>query len=210
LLIVDKPAGLSVHAGTGVAHGLIERARAARPSGDYLELVHRLDRETSGCLMLAKEPRRLRELHGLFRNGDIQKRYLTLVRGRWPGINDVTTRLNRTGQEGLAKMVVDEDGKPAKSRFTNAEQYQQSSLMAVELYSGRTHQIRVHAADQGHPVAGDVRYGERGFNREMRRTGLRRMFLHANLLSFPDVNGEKIVVSSPLPGELRDVLSALQ
>lgn len=210
LMIVDKPAGLSVHAGTAVAYGLIERARAARPENQYLELVHRLDRETSGCLMLAKEPRRLRALHRLLRAGDIRKRYLTLVAGRWPGVTVVKRSLRRRGGGPQAKMTVSDDGMRAESHFASSKEFKRATFMEVELFSGRTHQIRVHAAVEGHPIAGDSRYGERDFNRDLRRRGLRRLFLHASTIVLPDdVGGEQILVSSKLPADLGNILEVL-
>ena len=209
LVVVDKPAGLAVHGGTGINHGLIELARAARPKADYLELVHRLDKDTSGCLMIAKDPILLRELHVRLRTGRVTKRYLALVRGRWqrPAIIDKALRRRR---DKTAKVDIDPAGKQARTRFEIAEVFADSTLMHVELLSGRTHQIRVHAAGEGHPVAGDRRYGDRVFNKQLAKRGLTRLFLHAGALSLSyGANSTPLTVSSEMPHDLRAIVAGL-
>jgi 23S rRNA pseudouridine955/2504/2580 synthase len=214
LIVLDKPAGLAVHGGSGVNLGAIEALRTLRPELATAELVHRLDRATSGCLLIARRRAALRQLHAMLREGAIWKRYLALVQGDWPaGRTEIDAPLAvRRGTQGEARSTVDPHGKPARSRFEPLEFFGGlATLVAVTIPTGRTHQIRVHAAYAGHPVAGDERYGDRTFNRELqRRAGLARMFLHAQSVSFdwPD-SGEHFSVSAPLPEELRSVLDAL-
>lgn len=212
LLVVDKPAGMAVHGGSGLSFGVIEALRAARPEARFLELVHRLDRETSGCLLIAKRRSELRMLHELLRGGGVDKRYLALVRGRWTAgeqLVDVPLLKNQL-RSGERIVTVDAAGKAADSRFRPLEIYREASLMEVELGTGRTHQIRVHGAHIGHPLAGDEKYGDPEFNRRMRELGLRRLFLHAHSLGFSDPeSGREIHVSAPLPDELRAVLDRL-
>lgn len=212
LIVVDKPAGLAVHGGSGLDFGLIEGLRSLRPQVGTLELVHRLDRGTSGCVMVAKKRSALRQLHALLREGAVTKRYLALVRGRWEhGEVEIDTPL-AIGREGSAMKVEPKaDGKPALSRFRLVNQYGDfGSLVEVEIGTGRTHQIRVHAVVAGHPIAGDDRYGDRPFNARCEAAGLRRMFLHAQLIEFvwPDTD-EEFIVSTPLPDELREFLDDL-
>lgn len=212
LLVVDKPAGLAVHGGSGLDFGLIEGLRSLRPGLETLELVHRLDRATSGCVMVAKKRSALRRLHGLLRRGEVTKRYLTLVAGRWQhGEIEIETPLT-VGRDGAAaKVRADPAGKPAQSVFRPVHEYRDlASLLEVEIRTGRTHQIRVHAASAGHPVAGDERYGDPRFNRECESLGLRRMFLHAQLIElvWPD-SDEELIVSTPLPDELKAFLDRL-
>jgi len=213
LIVLDKPSGMAVHGGSGLSFGVIEALRAARPDAPYLELVHRLDRETSGCLMIAKRRSYLRSMHALLREGRVEKRYLALVRGHW----DLGTRLledslkthHREGGERHVKL--DEGGKTAASRFSPVQLFRTASLVEVELLTGRTHQIRVQAAGVGHPLAGDDKYGDPEFNRRARAMGLRRMFLHAHSLGYEDpVNGEWRSFSTPLPDDLRAVLDTLE
>lgn len=213
LIVLDKPSGMAVHGGSGLSFGVIEALRATRPDAPYLELVHRLDKETSGCLMVAKRRSYLRSLHKLLRQGSIEKRYLAMVRGHW----DLGTRLledtlkthHREGGERHVK--VEEGGKSAASRFSPVQTFRPASLVEVELHTGRTHQIRVQAAAVGHPLAGDRKYGDPDFNRRVGAMGLKRMFLHAHSLAYEDpVNGEWRSFSSPLPDDLRAVLDALE
>ena len=212
VLAVDKPAGLAVHGGSGLEFGLIEGLRSLRPNAKTLELVHRLDRGTSGCILVAKRRSALRQLHALMREGAVEKRYLALVKGSWQhGEVDVETPLSVRRDGGGARTRIDAGGKPAQSRFRLVEHYgKRASLVEVAILTGRTHQIRVHAASVGHPVAGDERYGDAAFNAELESLGLRRMFLHAQLIAFdwPD-GGESFVVNSPLPDELRALLDRL-
>lgn len=212
LLVIDKPAGLAVHGGSGVNLGCIEALRVLRPELRALELVHRLDRATSGCLLVAKRRSALRTLHRLLREGRIEKRYLALVKGIWRrGSRPVDLALAADRRPGEVRVKVDAAGKPAQSIFRLLEAYGSlASYLEVSLPTGRTHQIRVHAAHLGHPVAGDERYGEAPFNVEMRGLGLRRMFLHAHAVAFtwPDSNDD-FSISVPLPDDLALVLQTL-
>ena len=213
LLVLDKPAGLAVHGGSGVSLGCIEALRALRPQAKELELAHRLDRSTSGCLLVAKRRSALRTLHALLRESAVDKRYLALVKGRWPqGTTEIDAplRTRRTATEHHVQ--IDSTGKLARSSFRLIEPLgARASFVEVAIATGRTHQIRVHAAHLGHPVAGDERYGDRQFNGTLAELGLRRMFLHAHSVAFrwPDT-GEVFSVSVPLPPELASVLTALE
>ena len=212
LLVIDKPAGIAVHGGSGVSFGVIEALRAARPD-ETLELVHRIDRDTSGLLLVSRKPAALRTLHALLRDGQVEKRYLALVKGKWElGKKriDVPLRTDiRVGGERTVK--AHESGKEAVSVFKPVQFFgKKASLVEVELETGRTHQIRVHAAHAGYPLAGDEKYGEADFNEKMKASGLTRMFLHAHQVSFvwPDT-GMEFSVSSPLPADLSAVIDAL-
>jgi 23S rRNA pseudouridine955/2504/2580 synthase len=211
LIVLDKPSGIAVHGGSGLSHGVIEAMRAARPDAPYLELVHRLDRETSGCLLIAKRRSMLRALHDLLREGRVEKRYLALVKGRWElGQVRLEDRLRKSIRGGERVVTVDEGGKTAASIFRPVEIGSAASLLEVRIMTGRTHQIRVQAAEAGHPLAGDERYGDREYNRKMKTLGLDRLFLHAASVGWEDpVSGEWRVFSAPLPEDLREVLSRL-
>ena len=182
LLVIDKPSGLAVHGGSSVSLGCIEALRVLRPAAKDLELAHRLDRGTSGVLLIAKRRSALRVLHGLLREGRIDKQYLALVKGRWPDATiEVNAPLVTRRVSGEARVKVDPEGKPAQSTFRVLEQYgKTASLLEVAIATGRTHQIRVHAAHVGHPLAGDDRYGDGDFNTYLETFGLQRMFLHAH------------------------------
>ncbi|MFO7477621.1 MAG: 23S rRNA pseudouridine(955/2504/2580) synthase RluC [Methyloceanibacter sp.] len=212
LIVLDKPSGIAVHGGSGLSHGVIEALRAARPDAPYLELVHRLDRETSGCLLIAKRRSMLRALHELLREGRVEKRYLALVKGRWElGQVRLEDRLRKSIRGGERVVTVDEGGKTAASIFRPVEIGSAASLLEVRIMTGRTHQIRVQAAEAGHPLAGDERYGDREYNRKMKALGLDRLFLHAASVGWEDpVSGEWRVFSAPLPEDLREVLSRLE
>jgi 23S rRNA pseudouridine955/2504/2580 synthase len=212
-LILDKPAGLAVHGGSGLAFGVIEAMRELR-TGPGLELGHRLDRETSGCLVLTKTRRALMGFHQALRDGRVEKRYLALVAGRWEGPPircDLAVASGR--EEGRRHMRAgagaDEGARSATSLFTPLEVFRGFSLMEVDIGTGRTHQIRVHGQALGHPVAGDHEYGDADANRLARGLGLRRMFLHAQALRFTDWRGEEQIFSAPLPTELQQVLETL-
>ncbi|HED15441.1 MAG TPA: 23S rRNA pseudouridine(955/2504/2580) synthase RluC [Gammaproteobacteria bacterium] len=216
LLILDKPSGLAVHGGSGIKSGLIESIRTIKPVWTTLELAHRIDRETSGCLILAKQRSSLNALHELFREGQINKGYLTLVAGIWDSKNTMIDapldRNNRT--EGERNVKVSEQGKRAVSHFKLLSHYRKQlscSMLEVRIDTGRTHQIRVHAAYAGHPVVGDDRYGDREINRSLRKMGLKRLFLHAHDLEFrlPDSN-KTIHVHAPLPTDLKQLLDKLE
>jgi 23S rRNA pseudouridine955/2504/2580 synthase len=212
ILVFDKPPGLAVHGGSGLSFGLIEALRALRPE-EPLELAHRLDRDTSGCLIVARTRESLRELHRLLREGQVEKHYTALVAGRWRlGRKRIDAPVLTNVRQGGERMVrVHAEGKSAISIFDPREHYRDlASLMDVEIRTGRTHQIRVHAAFAGHPVAGDEKYGLREFNTRMREFGLRRMFLHASAVAFSWPGSKKrLAISVRLPADLAAVLSAL-
>ena len=215
LLVVDKPAGIAVHGGSGISFGVIEALRAARPDeADSLELVHRLDRDTSGVLLVARKPAVLRMLHASLRDGEgFEKRYLALLKGDWQlGKKRIDAPLRTDLRVGGERTVrVQAGGKPAASDFRVVQSYgRTATLMEVSILTGRTHQIRVHAAYAGHPVAGDPKYGDEAFNEDLRGIGLERMFLHASSISFvwPD-RGTEFSVNAPLPPELARVLDVL-
>lgn len=216
LLIIDKPAGLPVHGGTRLSHGLIEALRTLRRQCPDIALVHRLDRYTSGCLLVAKNRRLLPALADLFRQHRVEKRYQVLVKGRWRREGDgqarrVTAPLRRGRlRSGERRVEVDEQGREAETEFRLLATFREASLVEASLRTGRTHQIRVHAAATGHPVAGDDKYGDEGFNRTMRAAGLRRIFLHAQTLGFRHpVTGRAVRVVCPLPRPLEEVVERL-
>ena len=210
-MVIDKPAGVAVHGGSGVSFGVIETLRALRPD-ETLELVHRLDRDTSGCLLIAKRGSTLRSLHALLREDGFEKRYLALVKGPWDLGDkriDVPLRTDtRVGGERTVKVA--EGGKPSVSRFRPVQFFGRiATLLEVMLETGRTHQIRVHAAHAGHPVAGDEKYGDAAFNESMRALGLKRMFLHAHSVSFDWPEGGQFSINTPLPQDLGAVIDQL-
>ncbi|MGE5168180.1 MAG: RluA family pseudouridine synthase [Deltaproteobacteria bacterium] len=208
-LVLDKPAGIAAHGGSGVAFGAIELLRAARPD-ETLELAHRLDRDTSGVLVLARRRAALTALQELIREGHITKQYLALLHGHPKRARfDVNVPLRKFDLQGGERMVrVSDDGKPALTAFKVLGSYADASLAEVTLYTGRTHQIRVHAQHAGHPLAGDEKYGLREFNKAMRAFGLRRLFLHAARFEF-ELNGKTHSFSAPLARDLADVLDRL-
>jgi 23S rRNA pseudouridine955/2504/2580 synthase len=214
LLVLNKPPGMAVHGGSGLSFGVIEALRALRPNAPFLELVHRLDRDTSGCLLVAKRRSELRTLHELLRSGAVEKRYLLLARGDWStGATNITASLSKNLLQGGERVVrVDPlEGKDARTLFRFLEKYPGASLMEAELKTGRTHQIRVHAAHAGHPLAGDDKYGDPEFNRRLRALGLKRVFLHAHYVAFRDEErNREIEVSAPLGDDLRKLIQQLE
>ncbi len=211
LLVIDKPSGIAVHGGSGVSFGVIEVLRALRPE-DSLELVHRLDRDTSGCLLVARKASSLRALHALLREGQFEKRYLALVKGHWQHGRtriDVPLRTDlRVGGERTVKAHA--SGKASVSEFRPLQFFgKRATLMEVSLHTGRTHQIRVHAAHSGHPLAGDEKYGDADFNRELAALGLKRMFLHAHSVGFEWPQGGAFSASAPLPADLAAIVDLL-
>ncbi len=212
LLVLNKPSGLAVHGGSGVSFGVIEAFRALRPDARFLELAHRLDRDTSGCLVIAKKRSVLRAFHELLREGGMDKHYLALVQGRWQGgKRRVEAPLRKNVLKSGERVVrVSEDGKAALSIFTPITIYKDCTLMRVKLVTGRTHQVRVHAQFCGHPIAGDDKYGDAAFNREMAMRGLKRLFLHAAELRFTLPDSATIHVEAPLEATLQTLLSRLE
>ena len=212
LIVLNKTSGVAVHGGSGQSLGAIELLRAARPQAPSLELVHRVDKDTSGCLMIAKKRSMLRLLHEIFRSQQIDKRYLTLLQGKWRGGQQtVKLRIRKNVLRSGERVVrVSDDGKESESIFKPVKTYPQASLVEVRIITGRTHQIRVQAAELGRPVAGDTKYGSREFNRLMRGYGLRRLFLHAVSIAFilPGSN-EKFRITAPLSDDLQAVLDNL-
>lgn len=208
LLVLDKPAGVAVHGGTGIAVGVIEALREVHPHWQGLELVHRLDRATSGCLVLARNRRAMAWLNEVFRDHLADKRYLALVAGQWPDdLREIDAPLAREQEvRGERDMVVDEAGKRAVTRFTPVQRFARATLLEVTIVTGRTHQIRAHCAHAGHPLGGDPRYGDVAFNRELRALKCKRMFLHAHRLGLPMPDGEMQTFHAPLDAQLRGLV----
>lgn len=213
VLIINKPVGMAVHGGSTIRIGIVEAMRFAYPEIKQLELAHRLDADTSGVLVFGKRKRVLRELHQLLREGQVKKRYLALTQGKWAKreLNvDVPLHKNAIGS-GKHMVQVDHSGKEALTIFETHTQYTNAALMRAHLHTGRTHQIRVHAAYRRHPIAGDDRYGDPEFNKTMRRLGLKRMFLHAERIEFVLPSTKKsICVSAPLDSDLTACLALLE
>jgi 23S rRNA pseudouridine955/2504/2580 synthase len=212
LLVVDKPAGIAVHGGSGVSFGVIERLRSARPQARFLELAHRLDRETSGLLVLAKRRPALVALHAALREGRVRKRYLVLVKGRWRDAErsvDLPLLKSVTGS-GERRVRVDRSGREALTVFRRVREVPGYTLLEAELMTGRTHQIRVHLAHIGFALAGDDKYGDFAWNKALHAEGLRRMFLHAHRLVFRHpIGGDELVLESPLPADLTGFLARI-
>jgi 23S rRNA pseudouridine955/2504/2580 synthase len=207
LLALDKPSGIAVHGGSGVAHGVIESLRAMRPEAKFLELVHRLDRETSGVLLVAKKRSSLTALHEMMRSRSMDKRYLVGVSGRFRNeLQRVRLALaKRVTAEGEKRVSVSEAGQEAETVFRRIERGADFSLLEAELLTGRTHQIRVHLAHLKHPVLGDDKYGDFELNKALRKQGLKRMFLHARSLAFTHpASGATLTLESPLPKDLEE------
>ena len=212
LLVLSKPAGLAVHAGSGIRYGVIEILRKLRSNDPYLELVHRLDRGTSGLLLVARNRKALTGLHELLRDGQVKKVYLALAAGKWRGgTQRLESTLRREGDKGkIRRTQQKEGGKKAVSEFDPLRIYSNSTLLRVRIHTGRTHQIRVQAADAGFPLLGDTTYGDFPANREWRKKGLKRLFLHAAEVSFQwPLSGKKMHFESPLSSELQSVIDKL-
>jgi len=212
LIVLNKPAGMAVHGGSGLSYGLIELLRQLRPDLPEISLVHRLDRETSGCLLLSKSSRSLLALQQQFMTDTLSKRYLSLLQGHWQqGRQKVDQPLRKNRLQSGERMVsVDETGKSAITFFKPRRLFRDASLLDILLMTGRTHQIRVHAAWLGCPIAGDSKYGNTEFNSLMRTRGLRRLFLHAASIELiQPLTGKKLRIDAPLGDELTAVLAAL-
>ena len=218
LLVIDKPAGIAVHGGSGVSYGVIEQLRASRPQAKFLELVHRLDRETSGILMLAKKRSALTGLHEQMRDGTTDKRYLVLAHGNWTNARQhVRLPLHKyTGPDGERRVRVQADGSPSHTVFNLLRKYGPFALLEAELKTGRTHQIRVHLASSGFPIAGDDKYGDFALNKMLQKTNdvygvLKRMFLHAHQLTFAHpATGAPVTLNAPLPADCMRFLESLE
>ncbi|MFP1877960.1 23S rRNA pseudouridine(955/2504/2580) synthase RluC [Lonsdalea quercina] len=213
LLVLNKPSGTAVHGGSGLSFGVIEGLRALRPEARFLELVHRLDRDTSGVLLVAKKRSTLRALHEQLRSKGMQKDYLALVRGQWQSHCKVVQAplLKNILQSGERIVRVNSEGKPSETRFKVEERFEHATLVKASPVTGRTHQIRVHTLHAGHPIAFDDRYGDRDFDGQLAGTGLKRLFLHAQALKFEHPNtGETLRVEAPLDDELRRCLQVLR
>jgi 23S rRNA pseudouridine955/2504/2580 synthase len=217
LLVIDKPAGVAVHGGSGVSYGVIEQLRASRPDAKFLELVHRLDRETSGLLLLAKKRSALTNLHEQMREGHTDKRYLTVVYGDWKNPRQhIKLPLHKySTPEGERRVVVQAGGMESHTVFNLLRKWEKFALLEAELKTGRTHQIRVHLASSGFPILGDDKYGDFALNKQLQkadetRGALRRMFLHAHQITFthPD-SGQQMTLKAPLPPECERFLVSL-
>ncbi|MDP2713596.1 23S rRNA pseudouridine(955/2504/2580) synthase RluC [Rheinheimera sp.] len=213
LIVLNKPSGMAVHGGSGLQFGVIEALRALRPLAKHLELVHRLDRDTSGCLLIAKKRSVLTHLHEQLRNKTVEKKYWALVAGDWDNkVRKVTEPLKKnTLQSGERVVRVDErEGKPSETRFRILQRYQQGTLVEAFPVTGRTHQIRVHTACTGHPIACDDKYGDNAFTAQMQQIGLNRLFLHAKILSFIHPMTETTMrIEAPLDPSLEQALTKL-
>ncbi len=213
MLVINKPSGIAVHGGSGLQFGVIETLRQIRPQIKQLELVHRLDKETSGCLMIAKKRSALRNLHQQLRDKIVDKRYWALVSGAWPSkLKRVELPLLKNEAAGNGRNVrVDEvNGKPSQTRFKVLRRFNEATLVEAFPVTGRTHQIRVHATQSGHPIAIDDRYGDSEFDKKMKKVGVNRLFLHAATLTFVHPRKEeKIKIEAPLEQNLQEALDKL-
>jgi len=213
LLVVNKPAGTAVHGGSGVSFGVIEQIRAARPQLKFLELAHRLDRETSGLLILVKKRSALTTLHAALREGRVRKEYLTLVKGAWRNDKQrVSLPLKKfLTRSGERRVSVDREGRESQTVFRRKRELRDFTLLSAELLTGRTHQIRVHLAHLGFPIAGDDKYGDFELNRVLAKQGLKRMFLHAGDIEFTHpLSGEAVKLHASLPEDLSRFLASLE
>lgn len=213
LLVINKPSGIAVHGGSGLSFGVIEGLRALRPEARFLELVHRLDRDTSGILLVAKKRSALRHLHEQLRVKTVQKDYLALVRGQWQSHVKVVQAplLKNELASGERIVKVSPEGKPSETRFSIEERYPTATLVKASPVTGRTHQIRVHTLHAGHPIALDDKYGDKDFDAEMRALGLNRLFLHAASIRFEHPKtGETLRLNAPLDEKMKAILKKLR
>lgn len=209
-LVINKPSGMAVHSGSNLPWGLIDAVRQGRP-GEFVELAHRIDRETSGCVVLARNGPALKHLAAQFRDGTTVKKYLCLMDGQMPEARiSVDAPVLKTRGEHEHVVGIDEDGKEALTHFRLLHAYRHCSYAEAELCTGRTHQIRVHAAHLGLPLAGDERYSNPGSLKKWKARGLNRLFLHAHQLGFESITGEAINCHAPLPPALRELLDRLE
>jgi 23S rRNA pseudouridine955/2504/2580 synthase len=212
LLVVDKPSGLAVHGGSGLNFGMIECLRQMRDKDRYLELVHRLDRDTSGLIMVARRPAVLRELHRQLREDKVDKRYLALVVGKWPrNLSRVEAPLHKNVLQSGERMVrVSKEGKPSITEFAVLERFSGATLVEAKPVTGRTHQIRVHAQHAGFPLLGDAKYSNDRGELLAGQLGLKRLFLHARLLRFQLPEIGRLELETGLDQELEDILDKLR
>ncbi|WP_438863176.1 23S rRNA pseudouridine(955/2504/2580) synthase RluC [Neptunicella sp.] len=212
LIVVNKPSGMAVHGGSGLSFGLIEALRALRPDQRFLELVHRLDRDTSGILLVAKKRSALKSLHEQLRDKTVDKRYQALVNGHWPENRfKVKAPLQKNVLQSGERMVsVHPDGKPSETRFRILQQFEQATLVEASPITGRTHQIRVHCQHAGHSIACDDKYGDKEFDQLMQQQGLKRLFLHAYRIAFVHPKeGTPVRFIAPLESSLQQALDKL-
>jgi 23S rRNA pseudouridine955/2504/2580 synthase len=212
LIALNKPSGLAVHGGSGVSFGVIEQLRSQRPNARYFELVHRLDRDTSGVLLIAKKRSALTAMHAELRDGQFKKYYLALVKGVWRNKKQaVHLNLHKyLLASGERRVAVHADGQESHTVFELKQAWRDFSLLRAELKTGRTHQIRVHLAHLGFPIAGDDKYGNFELNKELARNGLKRMFLHAASIGLKHpASGAKLVIEAPLPADLQKFVDKL-
>ena len=209
LLVVDKPSGLAVHGGSGVSFGVIEALRAARPQAKVLELAHRLDRDTSGLLIVAKKRGALVELHRMLREGEVEKVYLAVAKGKVESRTFRDPLHKYVTAKGERRVSVKEGGMAAETRVRALKASEDLSFLEIRLLTGRTHQIRVHLAHAGHPVIGDDKYGDFELNHRLEKQGVRRLFLHASRLGFSHpVSGERVDLKAPLPADMNEFIDA--
>jgi 23S rRNA pseudouridine955/2504/2580 synthase len=212
IIVINKPSGIAVHGGSGLSFGLIEGLRALRPDANFMELVHRLDRDTSGCILIAKKRSALRHMHEQLRTGKMDKRYQALVAGQWPDNRfKVKAPLRKNVLQSGERMVsVSEDGKPSETRYRILQKFDTATLVEASPITGRTHQIRVHCLHAEHPIACDPNYGDTEFDESMRQKGLNRLFLHAHSISLihPGTE-ERVKFTAPLDATLTNTLKAL-
>jgi 23S rRNA pseudouridine955/2504/2580 synthase len=209
-LIVNKPAGFAVHGGSGVSSGIIEGLRLLRPEAHFLELVHRLDKDTSGCLIIAKKRSALRAFHAIFRDNQIHKTYTALLAGQWKKKKLVVNAplLKNVAKGGERMVTINAAGKEAETVFTRLSVFEDATLVEAAPKTGRTHQIRVHAVHLGHPIIGDERYGRDDINLTFKQKGYKRMFLHAQTLTFNHpITGDVMKINAPLPSQLEQLLT---
>jgi 23S rRNA pseudouridine955/2504/2580 synthase len=213
LMVIDKPSGVAVHGGSGVSFGVIESFRAERPQAKFLELAHRLDRDTSGLLILCKKRTALVELHRMLREGEVEKIYLAIAKGIPARTNfEISDSLHKyVTSQGERRVAVRDDGKSAVTKVKMLKKDASFSLLELRLMTGRTHQIRVHLAHAGHPVLGDDKYGDFPLNHELAKKGVKRLFLHASSLSFSHpLSGAALAFKSPLPEEMKRFTESFQ
>ena len=205
LIVMDKPSGVAVHGGSGVSYGVIESLRAERPQAKFLELAHRLDRDTSGLLIICKKRSALIEVHRMLRDGEVDKRYLAVVKGRWSGPAEMRQALHKyVTTSGERRVSVKEGGMAAVTKVSLRKSSDDFSLLELRLLTGRTHQIRVHLAHAGHPVLGDDKYGDFELNRRLAKEGVKRLFLHAERLSFRHpLSGAALAFRAPAPADMK-------